>query len=64
MTDTISLSLSEEPGIDVRWPRKGVEETQLGENVFKMRIKVYNMMRTILIQESLTKMTMQRLTKN
>jgi hypothetical protein len=34
-TNTILLSLSEELGMDVRWPRKGVEETQLGENVFQ-----------------------------
>ncbi len=63
MTDTISLSLSKELGIDVRWPRKGVEETQLGENVFQDEIKVYNMMKTLLIQESLTKITMRKITK-
>lgn len=35
MTNTISLSLSKESRIDVRWLRKGVEETQVGENVFQ-----------------------------
>jgi hypothetical protein len=33
--NTIPLSLSKEPRIDAKWPRKGTKDTQLGEDVFQ-----------------------------